>query len=513
MLYLIRLAVFACLVVSMKEKSTFSVLHFYGNGPLTTCRADPIVYPGVPASHVHLIMGGSNFGLNTSGESLRQSRCTTARPKADLSAYWVPQLYFLDPASRALEAVKLYYMNVYYFFERTNDNIKAFPMGLYMVSGDPSLRSVPLKSGDVNMDPSKGPIQPASVTCPRIDYDPPSWPVGSDGSTAGIQSKMNIGEGIGFPLQICDKQYSPMRMDIHFPSCYNPQAGLTNYKSNVQFPVDNNNGGHDCPPGWIHMPHIFYEVYWDTTTYTSRFQSLIGKESPWVLSNGDVTGFSIHGDFIAAWDEVALQNAIDNCDSGGRGFDHCPVFMEEDMNDPSGECTIECPIQEDIAGPSTKLPGNNILQGWKYGLANTSGGGVADNKSGAASSVNNTPKNESSSTTISTVLSKGTATITSPKALSISFHITLPSSLVNPFLGPTTSSKRSIATTTLSKSATIVDLKQGPYALLNTTESLVTIYHTQVVWETAFIYGSQFCGQSTMNPPCFLPSNGLSGHM
>ncbi|KAK3366407.1 hypothetical protein B0H63DRAFT_371026, partial [Podospora didyma] len=79
------------------DKRTFSGPSFHGKGTLTTCRADPIVYPGVPASHVHLIMGGSNFGLNTSGESLCQFSCTTARPKAELTAYWVPQLYFLDP--------------------------------------------------------------------------------------------------------------------------------------------------------------------------------------------------------------------------------------------------------------------------------------------------------------------------------------------------------------------------------------------------------------------------------
>jgi hypothetical protein len=108
------LAALVASVAAAKDKRTFAVLHHYGNGPLTTCRLDPIVSPGGPSAHVHTVMGASNFGPNVTGESLRQSSCTTAKPKADLSAYWFPTLYFRDPDTGLLEQVKFFYMNVYY---------------------------------------------------------------------------------------------------------------------------------------------------------------------------------------------------------------------------------------------------------------------------------------------------------------------------------------------------------------------------------------------------------------
>jgi len=86
-----------------KNKRTFAVLQHYGNGPLMDCRIDPIVQPGGPSAHVHTFMGGNNVGFNTTGEELLKSTCTTALPKADLSAYWIPALYFKDPATGKLE--------------------------------------------------------------------------------------------------------------------------------------------------------------------------------------------------------------------------------------------------------------------------------------------------------------------------------------------------------------------------------------------------------------------------
>ena len=62
---------------------------------------------------------------------------------------------------------------------------------------------------------------------------------------------------------------SPLLADIHFPSCYNPEAGLTDYKNNMVFPSGKgtSNGKANCSKGWIHLPHIFYEVYWNTPLF------------------------------------------------------------------------------------------------------------------------------------------------------------------------------------------------------------------------------------------------------
>jgi hypothetical protein len=369
-------AVLAALVATVaakdKSKRTFAVLQHYGNGPLMDCRIDPIVQPGGPSAHVHTFMGANNLGFNTNGEDLRQSSCTTALPKADMSAYWFPKLYFKDPSTGKLEPVPFFYMNVYYFFDASNDDIKAFPLGLKLVSGNAMARSTTAKSGHINLDPSKGQVTPASITCPRSNFSPPSWPADSDGSMAGLGDPNNKGQGLGFPFQDCDGYASPMRVDVHFPSCYNPAAGLTDFKTNSAFPTDAGNGRLDCPQGWVHIPHMFFETYWDTHKFLPRFQHLIGKESPFVFSNGDTTGYSAHGDFISGWDERALQQIIDNCDVGHQGLHNCPGLIGG-VNDRGSSCKATCPVNEDVTGPLDKLPGNNPLAGWKYGAG--SGGG------------------------------------------------------------------------------------------------------------------------------------------
>lgn len=113
MLFLTALAsLFAA--VTAKDSRTFAVLHFYGDGPLVEARMDPIVQPGEVSTHVHTIMGGSNFNENVTGEELMSSNCSTALIKNDHSAYWYPKLYFQDPKNKSFEPVDLFYMNVYY---------------------------------------------------------------------------------------------------------------------------------------------------------------------------------------------------------------------------------------------------------------------------------------------------------------------------------------------------------------------------------------------------------------
>lgn len=101
-------------LASAKESRTFAVNHFYGQGPLTEGRMDPIVDPGKPAGHVHAIQGGSNFNLTMGNEDLMDSSCTSSLVDADKSNYWTPSLYFQDPTNGSFISVPFYYMNVYY---------------------------------------------------------------------------------------------------------------------------------------------------------------------------------------------------------------------------------------------------------------------------------------------------------------------------------------------------------------------------------------------------------------
>ena len=63
---------------------------------------DPIVSPNAQSSHMHRILGGSNFAAAYNFDELAASSCTSAAITVDHSSYWAPQLYWItDPANPA----------------------------------------------------------------------------------------------------------------------------------------------------------------------------------------------------------------------------------------------------------------------------------------------------------------------------------------------------------------------------------------------------------------------------
>ncbi|RKF56710.1 putative wsc domain protein [Erysiphe neolycopersici] len=340
-------------------RQSFSVNRFNGKSNLVTARMDPIVSPGSPSTHMHIVQGGNGFAISMTDNQALESTCTSSLVKNDKSNYWTPALYFQDPRTNEVEAVELLYMQVYYFFDATTDTIKAFPPGLRMVVGNPDLRTPPDTGGRINTNLANGPPQPVQWTCPRSDDSLPLYPPDSDGkSGVGIQDPDNRIAGVGFPDKNCDSLAAPLRADIHFPSCYNPSKRLNDYKNNMQFPTNGN-----CPQGWIHVPHMFYEVYWNTPKFADRWTPGEGKQ-PFILSNGDPTGYSLHGDFIAGWDVETLQHVIDTCDSGIDGMDKCPGLIGG-LENLSSTCTVENPFPNDVkSGAIPSLPGDNPISKW-----------------------------------------------------------------------------------------------------------------------------------------------------
>ncbi|KAI1393214.1 uncharacterized protein F4822DRAFT_439379 [Hypoxylon trugodes] len=388
------LASVAPLAMAVKTEGTFAVMHFTRNQFLTEGPMDPVVNPGEQATHYHSIMGGSNFGLSTRGDDLLSSDCTTATIKNDKSNYWVPSLFFQDPKDpTSFEKVPLYYMNVYYFFEATNGTIEPFPVGLKMLSGDAQTRDPPKFGGGRNLDPTQGPIQPVQWTCPRQSYDPPSYPVDSNGTMAGLQDPGNQGAGAGFPFYDCDGTYSPLRQDIHFPSCYNPEVGIDDYKNNMAWPTTVD-GLETCPAGWVHVPHLFYEVYWDTPSFKDRWTP-DGKTQPFVLSNGDATGYSSHGDFISGWDTDTLETIINTCNAGTTGMEKCPN-IPGGVND-NKDCSIAPAIGTLVKASQVlnALPLNCPVTGW--------GKGGVSSGSGSDSSSSESSSSQAASSTVSTI--------------------------------------------------------------------------------------------------------------
>lgn len=116
----------------------------------------------------------------------------------------------------------------------------------------------------------------------------------------------------------------------------------------------------NCPKGFKHVPHLFYEMYWNTIDFKDRWTPNQG-EQPFVLANGDLSGCSGHGDFLAAWDTDVLQNIIDTCNAGDAGMNLCPGVT---VRDQSTSCNVASPIDEVIKGKLSSLPGSNPLVGW-----------------------------------------------------------------------------------------------------------------------------------------------------
>lgn len=372
------IAYLAAVAKAGHSEATFAVLRFNGDQYMTEGRTDPIVNPGVESPHYHGIMGGNAFGKSVQGEQLlQQSNCTSAKIARDFSNYWTPTLFFQDPNNeKNFTKVPLNYMNVYYFFDETDDDIVAFPPGLKIFTGDKDTRSPPSSgTGAKQIFSNKGDIQPVQWTCPRSTSSPASYPADSDGTRAGLAEPGNSEGGVGFPMADCDGLYSPLRADIHMPSCYNPDAGLDDYKNNMAYPeVDMFSGKVKCAaPFTVHVPHMFYEVYWDTQKFSSAWVP-DGKTQPFVLSNGDRTGYSLHADFISGWDEEALNWIIANCNAGTLGMDTCagiPGGLNTD-----NDCKLDPPVPEPIDLINTvgayleALPGKNPLSGWGVGDEN-----------------------------------------------------------------------------------------------------------------------------------------------
>ena len=82
--------------------------------PLMYGRVDPIIAPGKASAHVHLGMGGSNWGPSMEEDTALHSACTSTQAKADKSAYWTPRLSFKSPQNGSYISVAATQEKVYY---------------------------------------------------------------------------------------------------------------------------------------------------------------------------------------------------------------------------------------------------------------------------------------------------------------------------------------------------------------------------------------------------------------
>ncbi|KAL1413684.1 hypothetical protein Q8F55_001463 [Vanrija albida] len=312
---------------------------------LETTRLDSIVSPGQIGGHVHSIVGGSAFNRTQTYESMIASKCTTAAVTIDKSNYWTPQLYYYDPSDQSYTGIPVAFVNTYYLNRPGpgETTVQAPPKGLRILQGDPFRRTFNASSFD---------DQSVSFVC--LDYsgqhrNDPDWDQRNDFFTHGCPDGL--------------------RAQINFPNCWDGvNLDSPDHRSHMAWPTGGVNGGGTCPPSHpVHLVQVFYEFVYNT----GQFPFNAAGTPTWVFSNGDTTGYGMHGDFIAGWDEPngvnVLQQAIDGCNANngvGGELQNCPPFVPFLDSAAASACRPENPLVNEDVGIGHKiarLPGNNPL--------------------------------------------------------------------------------------------------------------------------------------------------------
>lgn len=115
-------------------------------------------------------------------------------------------------------------------------------------------------------------------------------------------------------------------------------------------------------------------------------------------------GYGYHGDFISAWDEGVLQQAVEQCTDMGGQMRSCGVF---EFPENTASCTLEN-LPEELKdekpeGPMPGLPGGCEVQSGPEpakkgkGATGSSSGGKSGGKSGGNAAGNSAGKSDGSS--------------------------------------------------------------------------------------------------------------------
>ncbi|KAK4993470.1 hypothetical protein LTR50_000400 [Elasticomyces elasticus] len=303
-------------------------------GRILSERADPIVFPGVVAPHVHTISGSNGFGFTENYDQAKGGSCTSCPIKQDMSNYWTPKLYyqaengsFID-VPQAGDGLGIYGGMTVYYQQRpsyTGEQLLAFPKDFRMVAGDPFKRNF---TGDFA-------ARAVSFAC--LDYNGPP-----------------TAETNKLPDRNCP---NGLRAQVYFPSCWDGvRLDTPDHKSHMSYYNDTSYDNGHCPPSHPkHMISIFYEIIYQTNLFADKWH---GSGQPFVFAQGDATGYGFHGDFLNGWDVATLQAATNDCNDGGGDMTKCSHFKFY-TSDENHACTVPPSVDEPITGVLDKLPGCN----------------------------------------------------------------------------------------------------------------------------------------------------------
>ncbi|KAJ5381906.1 uncharacterized protein N7496_004334 [Penicillium cataractarum] len=396
-------ALVACLTLFPAFTSAFWRLPCRGRTGVA--RLDPIVDPGEISSHVHAIHGGGSFSMNSNMQTLRESSCTSCAVTQDLSAYWTPALYFMHTNGSAELVEEVGGMLAYYLLY--GDNVTAFPDGFRMLAGDPFQRNFtwpvpdPPKSSWSGAQVSQKALRQKALGFNCLDY----------AGTAEASLYRHFMPNKTFLDANCP---DGLRLELMFPSCWNGKdVDSSDHKSHVAYPDLVITG--TCPEGYeTRLVSLFYETIWNTYAFKD-------VDGYFALANGDPTGYGYHGDFMYAWEDGVLQEAIDTCTSESGEVSACEIFDIQSETEER-ECFLDLPSElknENVQMHADGLPGP---MGMQWGPAYATMGSASSSSSSSSTSTPTSAASVSVGATIDVgnVLAINTAVTTTSSTTSTS---------------------------------------------------------------------------------------------
>ncbi|CAB3755190.1 DUF1996 domain-containing protein [Paraburkholderia solisilvae] len=306
---------------------------------------DSIVWPNAPGrAMVHDFFGNTGTDAYSDYKTLNAHKVTTCDAKADVSAYWAPQL------KRASGIIVPDFAKIYYKNDQPVVPLSPIPAGLQLLAGDHM---------------GTGPKPEINYLCRGGKYTttaPTNCPVVTD-----------------------DKgTFAQLDISVHFPDCWNgkkikpdmssPHAAsaMMNYKSAMDYMAYRNADG-TCPSGFpVKIPelqlNIQYSLGQDPDLSTAQLSM-----DPMIVDGASVPQwgslYTAHGDFIDAWKIDSMQYAIDKCSNANVACgNNIPLYYSP----ATADGWINAAGAATTSGPSLQVgPGDVILMNFPT-PANTS---------------------------------------------------------------------------------------------------------------------------------------------
>jgi hypothetical protein len=333
----------------------------FGCSQITIERLDPLVEPGrAPTSHMHQVIGGNAFNVTMPTTDIaEEATCTTCGPADDLSNYWTANVYFRaqNGSYKRVPQIPNRLLFNDRFTTQTNGGVT-----VYYISP---------RAGQVTAfkPVCQAPLPPCPRTAPHLPRQGFRMFVGDVARRTPLYKSQSCfrcfsgpnfgGDDMapcsdtrrdfeGFPPQPCP---GGIRSNVLYPTCWDGKnLDSPNHKDHVAYPVggpSNFLSTGDCPASHpVKIPQLMLEIVWDTRAFNDR-SLWPASGQPFVLSQGDTTGYGQHGDYVFGWKGDALQRAMDvpnGCFAADCGN------QKTQSIESANRCQITKKVKEDVDG-------------------------------------------------------------------------------------------------------------------------------------------------------------------